>query len=111
MKPSEILQNALDNFYGMPETKINGRWAEEYMCHAIALVDCSLQEQRNCKATFMPILESEDTQCLTVYLKDINYEGKYHGLVCRYGHDTPSTYKLRVKWWNDHIAKLKEQGQ
>lgn len=110
MKPSEILQIALDNFYGKSNEKRNDLYMDEYMCHAISRVNCSLAESRACKDTFMSIIARQNTGCLTIYLKQINYEGKYLNLVDRYGHCTESTYKLRVKWWKSHIEQLKAKG-
>lgn len=103
MKPSQVIKEALNHYYYTGNK-------DEYMCHAIGRVECSHEDKRAARGTFMPLLEANHTGCLTVYLKSINYKGKYWDLVERYGHYTKSTYNLRLIWWNDHIAMLEAKG-
>lgn len=119
MKASEIIQGALDNHY-VAETF---HWPShvdksEYMCSAIhhyaqaQELDIDAPEikvlLRDVQNTFMPTIESEDTICLTLYLKATDKD--YADLVERLGHDSTECFNRRVTWWEQHIVSLIERG-
>lgn len=107
MKASTAIKLALTTNYGIDFKKGN----EIYMCHALkSHDDIPVTAAYRAMETFTEILQRAGTNCLTVYLKNINYKGRYKKLVGRYGHETPCTLKLRVEWWNDHIAMLEAKG-
>lgn len=119
MKASEIIQGALDNHY-VAETFHWESHADksEYMCSSISHYlmakgyEITAPETeilyRDVQNTFMPIIESEDTICLTLYLKATDKD--YFSLVNRLGHDSTECFNRRVTWWERHIASLIERG-
>lgn len=119
MKASVILQGALDKHY-VAETS---HWESdadksEYMCssishyltaqgYAINAPETSIL-YNHVQNTFMPIIESEYTICLTLYLKATDKD--YADLVERLGHDSAECFSRRVTWWESHIVSLIERG-
>ena len=117
MKASEVIRGALKSNY------INGSSGNtnqsEFMCFAIFgwLVENTNIDQETrlilCNSvaeTFMSDIRKYGTDCLMLALK---YSDKRYASLERRskrGHDTPGCYKIRVQYWNDHIAKLETLG-
>lgn len=117
MKHSEIIQLALDTKYGRTRAEDLEYDRHHYMCHAIqytlaGLYGVEYSEVSNEAAevceTFMPLIRTKATNCLTNYLA--RTDKKYSAIVKRYSHITPSCYAKRVQFWNELIADLKEKG-
>lgn len=116
MKASEIIQGALDNHYVAETFHCTDK--SEYMCSAVYHyaeaqgLDTDALEIKTLLSivqnTFMPIIESEDTICLTLYLKATDKD--YADLVERLGHDSAECFSRRVTWWEHHIISLIERG-
>lgn len=119
MKHSEIIQLALDTKYARTRAEeidhTNDR--NHYMCHAIQYTLADLygvgyadvcNESAEVCNTFMPLIRTQNTNCLTNYLE--RTDKKYGAIVRRYSHVTPSCYAKRVKFWENLIAELKEKG-
>lgn len=117
MKASEVIRGALKSNY------INGTGGNpnqsEYMCFAIwgwLVENTNLDRETRLSLrdsvveTFMPDIRKHGTDCLMVALK---YSDKRYASLERRskrGHDTPGCYKIRVQYWNNHIAKLEALG-
>lgn len=102
MKASELLTLALETKYD----KYN------YMCHCIAEVS-ELHNGSNEARIFLvnkidTLLDQQDTLVLCNYLKYTN--DKYRGYYTRWSHESKACYNMRVAFWRDMIAELKEQG-
>ena len=119
MKASEILKGALASHYVRSSWQIHcGRDQSEYMCSAIDYYLQSMGHFCNsathnelyfkAKATFMPTLQTEDTICLTVYLKLTNKRYAYY--VRDFGYDSKACYNARLKWWSALIEQLEFDG-
>lgn len=113
MKASEVIRGALKSNY------INGTSGNlnqgEYMCFAIWgwLVENTnldpgtrLSLHESVIKTFIQDIKKHDTECLMVALQRSNK--RYASLQRRSKrrHYTPGCYKIRVQYWNYHIAKL-----
>ena len=114
MKASEVIQAALDNHY---RTERYSQLKHEFMCHAIEEyiqtkrgIDIfkAMNEVGEVTRYFMPLFEEYNTGVLTNYLKYTNKRYAYY--VVRFGQFTPFCVKVRVKFWRDLIADLKEKG-
>lgn len=114
MKASEVIQAALDNHY---RTDRSDFAKHDFMCHAIEEYlnkKCGLEvfrayeEAGKAKQHFMPLIKSKDTSVLTTYLKYTDKRYAYY--VTRFGEFTPFCVKMRVKFWNELIAELKENN-
>lgn len=102
MKASELLTLAL-------ETKYN-RYV--YMCHCINDLS-SVTKGSDMAQLFLinkieKLLDQENTTVLCNYLKFTNT--KYRGYYTRWSHESKACYNMRVAFWRDMIAELKEQG-
>jgi hypothetical protein len=118
MKASEIIQAALDNHYCnmYDPTKPKNGYDEnksEFMCHALTdymmtlpVKDCP--SHLEITQSFMVLFESRETGTLASYLRKT--DKKYASYKERYGHGSMACHKMRLEWWNAHIAELKEQG-
>ena len=115
MKASQIIRKALENNYAA--VSAHKECKSEYMCNAMAYALRSgrvvdpidrLQLVEMAQDTFMPLLRSEDTICLVNYLNSV--DKKYASYANRWGHDSKACFKIRVAFWESHIAKLEAQG-
>jgi hypothetical protein len=112
MKASEVIKHALSDFYCAGWDRTGKK--SEFMCHAISnyLVkrdgDLNYTEFKQITDLFMPLFMSNDTTCLTVFLKRTNK--RYTYLVNRYGDKTPATFAQRVQFWVNLISDLESQG-
>lgn len=115
MKPSEVIQLALDDHYLVDPKYVIGK--STFMCHAIAEVfrlkgelswGDAYRESDYVIQTFMPEIRTKDTDCLSNYLKQTN--NRYAKFRARYGDDSRVCIRMRVEFWNNHIAALKEKG-
>jgi alkyl sulfatase BDS1-like metallo-beta-lactamase superfamily hydrolase len=102
MKASELLTLALETKYDR----------YNYMCHCISEVADSLRYCDNARLFLInkieTLLNQEDTTVLCSYLKFTNT--KYRGYYTRWSHESKACYNMRVAFWRDMIAELKEQG-
>jgi hypothetical protein len=124
MKASEIIRFALANHYVQSQTFELAASKSIFMCHAIDIATKLLfpeqdwQDDLNMAAevheTFMPIIRAGGTgsaygtSCLTVFLSSTNK--KYAGYRRRWSDNCNACFKIRVQWWNDHIAMLESKG-
>lgn len=120
MKASQIIKIALESHYVLSMfTEGVKHDQSEYMCSAVeyainaaghATGSTEFYELRSlAQSTFMKTIESEDTICLTVYLKLTNRRYAYY--VRDFGHSSKACFNARVKWWLDLIATLESKGQ
>lgn len=115
MKASEVIQAALDNHYQVTPKNADSR--EYFMCHAIVAFmkkrdnlnfGSAYQNAQVITQTFMPLLQSNNTSVLTNYLKRVNKRYAYYST--RFNDNTPYCIRMRVEFWKNHIAELKEKG-
>lgn len=113
MKASEVIQAALDNHYR--QDKANEDDKETFMCHAIArfiekrdcvTYDIAVELSHEYTRFFMPLIETQNTNCLHNYLKRTSRRYKQYST----NDYTSFCIKMRANFWCDLIAELKEKG-
>lgn len=113
MKASEVIQAAFDNHYRQDTANEDNK--EMFMCHAIArfiekrdhvTYGVALDLSHEYTRFFMPLIETQNTNCLHNYLRRTSRRYKQYSK----NDYTPFCIKMRANFWLDLIADLKEKG-
>lgn len=111
MKPSELIQYALDNNYC--NFGKDGPDKFPFMCHSLEYASHKL-EFDELTATWAACVARKTfqftLQALSLHASLVHTDPQYKSHTCGVGRYSEECFLIRIEWWKAHIKLLKSQG-